>query len=99
MTLVARPTPPTVPRPDLEVLVLGASCVCQDKDLDRLRDLMTRHGMSQWDASRLLWSPTVPPGQAVAVETPGAWATRFVRAVLTARLPWLRLPTPSEVSR
>lgn len=98
MTISHPPAPPPVRRPELDVPdAMEPSCTCEDKDLDRLRALMAK-GIPQWEASRILWSPTVPPGQTVAVQTPGAWATRFVRAVLTARLPWLRLPTPTEVS-
>lgn len=74
------------------------SCGCEDKDLLRLRDLMAA-GLGQWEASRLIWSPTTPPAESLAVRAPGLWARRFVSAALATAIPWLRLPaTPTEVS-
>lgn len=95
MTLIARPTPPSASRPELAVpAVMVSTCVCQDKDLDRLRELMSA-GMPQADASRLLWSPEPTPSPGMP---PRAWATAFVRQSFAAAFPWLRLPTPTGVS-
>lgn len=63
MTLVNRPTPPVVDRPELAVpKTVGSSCGCEfeDPDLVRLRDLMAG-GMSQHDASQEIWGAPPPP--------------------------------------
>lgn len=91
-TLSTLPAAPSTPLPALW------SCGCgADKDVERLRDLMAG-GMSQWEASVLIWSPRTPPAGSLAVRDPGRWARRYVRAALATSIPWLRLPTPTEVS-
>ena len=76
----------------------AATCFCgTDGDVTRLRQLIAA-GMDQWEASRLLWSPTdeLPPSPTLASTAPGAWATRFVRHTLATALPWLSLPKPTR---
>lgn len=68
------------------------TCVCSgDPDLDTLRDLVAA-GHDQWAASRALWSPGSPVGNAVAVEIAGRQARRLVRDALARAFPGLRLP-------
>ncbi|NUO57265.1 MAG: hypothetical protein HOV78_11405 [Hamadaea sp.] len=77
------------------------TCVCNDPQVEHLRELVAR-GMDQWEASRLLWSPRdappPPPAPAMVLLDAGRWGRATVRHHLATRLPWLRLPTPSEVS-
>lgn len=72
-------------------------CVCQDPEVDRLRDLIAA-GMDQVTASRLIWSPpdAPPPAPAPALLQlePGTYGRRFVRHALATAFPWLRLPAP-----
>ncbi|WP_372733590.1 hypothetical protein [Nocardioides sp.] len=81
MTMVTVTTEHTNPR----------SCVCNDHQVDELRDLITQ-GFTQRDASHVLWGdPTRAPWE-LQRRALRAQVTTMATARTRARFPWLRLP-------
>lgn len=71
MTLVDRPPPADVRRQLAPTAHTDtkATCLCVDREVDQLRDLIAA-GMGQVEASRLLWGPPKPPPPPVVVTEP-----------------------------
>lgn len=72
------------------------TCRCHDPEVEELRDLIAA-GFDQFEASRLLWGSGARVSTDLAVELAGRRARRLVRTALAQRLPWLRLPTPTDL--
>ena len=77
-----------------EQMPQGHSCRCNDPSLDELRR-MVAEGVSQRDASLILWGGDTPVSNAVAKAQIGREARQIVQRGLLARIPWLRLPARS----
>ncbi len=80
----------------------GVACVCQDPEVDRLRDLIAQ-GVDQVTASQQIWPPDPLPAAGdptagLEVRVPARQAQRKTLRALAAALLWLPLPTESEVS-
>ena len=69
------------------VLDEGRTCCCVDEGLERLRGLVA-DGMSQMEASRLLWAPVI--GE-VDREAARVTLLERMRDSFVERHPWLRL--------